>query len=535
MKQRKATDRGAVDIIEEAVHLLRSAPASLYVPYLTGMIPFCLALLWFTAEMTWSAFASEWLVEESLALALLYIWKQVWDAVFCARIHERVTGASEPWTRQRIWRMVTLQSAIQPLALLLLPLTAVLMVPFATAVAYFRNLSLYASFGSAHALRLSREQSMQWTRQNWIIQSLLSILALLLLLNYLVALMILPQLAKSFFGMDNDVTRYPMWLLTSTGFAGVGILVYVTLDPLVSAIYVLRCFYGQSIQTGADVRARLHRIAAVAMLVCCLLVIPAGPVLAQQQEPPPAAAKPDARSEQIGKSIESVLRRREFTWRMPKKEDDGKKRPGWATWIDALFARIGEFWEWFWEGIRKWFEPDNRQAQPGEKADPWAATLKYSLWILGAVFAIAAAVVLYRQRQARKLATTVAAAIPSVALDLRDESVTADKLPESSWLALAQEWIDKGDLRLALRAMHLAGLSYLNGRSLVTIQRWKSGMEYSAEISRRGRSVPELGSTFKQNLRIFEAGWYGRHEVSAESLEKFSKGLDEVRSHAGRL
>ena len=142
MKPRKATDRGAVDIIEEAVHLLRSAPAQFYVPYLTGVIPFCLGLLWFTAEMTWSAFASERLVEESLILALLYIWKQIWEAVFCAKIHERVTGASDEWTKVRVWRLVTVQAAIQPLAWFLLPLTAVLAIPFATAVAYFRNLSL---------------------------------------------------------------------------------------------------------------------------------------------------------------------------------------------------------------------------------------------------------------------------------------------------------------------------------------------------------------------------------------------------------
>jgi len=522
------TGDSAVDLVEEAVHLLRSAPLRFYSPYLVGTIPFALGLLWFTAEMTWSAFATERLVDYSFAAALLFLWKQVWEAVFCSAIHERISGASEPWTIRRIFRMVTLQAALQPWSLIALPFAAVMMVPLAWTVAFFRNLSLYAGFGSVHATRLSSEQAGRWVRSNWLVQAFLSLLGLLLLVNYFAALTMIPQLGKSIFGLENALTRYPLWMLNSTGFVAVAILVYVTLDPIFSAVYVLRCFYGQSIQSGADLRARFRGIAAKAALGLLLLLSPCIDIASAQ-----STVTIDAK--QLEQSIRTVVRRREYTWRMPKTEDPSK-RPEWANWIDKVFGRIGEFWDWLQEGLRKMFSSDDADsAKKRGTAGVWDFALQYSLWILGALFAIGAALLLYRQRNARKGATVVAAsAAAPLPVELRDEALTADKLPESSWLSLAQDWIERGDLRLALRAMHLAGLSYLNGRSLVTVQQWKCGMDYSSELSRRSRSIPEVSAAFRGNLKIFEAGWYGRHEVDRGALETFSRGLDEMRAHAER-
>jgi hypothetical protein len=533
MKKRKDPNQpSAVDLVEEAVHLLRSAPLRFFTPFLAGIVPFALGLLWFTAEMTWSAFAAEKLIDYSLAMALLFLWKQVWEAVFCAAIHARITGASEPWTRGRVVRLVVTQAAIQPWSLIALPLAYATLVPFAWTMAFFRNVSLYAGLGTADPVQTSSVQASRWMRANWILQAFVGLLGLLLIVNYFSALFTIPQLGRSIFGFDNELTRYPTWLLNSTGFAAVGILAYVTLDPIFSTVYVLRCFYGQSVRSGADLRAKFRRIAAkAAMVIVLILSVPAAAVIAQ---PRSAVAAVDA--QQLDRSIQSVVRRREYTWRMPKVEDDAAKRPQWASWIDSVFSRISEFWEWFLEGIRKMFSREDIEAkEKAGKATVWDLALQYSLWVLGAVFAVAAAVLLYRQRNARQDAVAAATATARpVDVDLRDESLTADKLPESSWLALAQEWIDKGDLRLALRAMHLAGLSYLNGRSLVTIQRWKSGMDYSMELSRRSRSIPGVGETFGRNVRVFEAGWYGRHEVSREILEAFSQGLDEMRAHAER-
>ena len=113
-----------------------------------------------------------------------------------------------------------------------------------------------------------------------------------------------------------------------------------------------------------------------------------------------------------------------------------------------------------------------------------------------------------------------------------DESLTADRLPESEWLALADEWMEKGDYRLALRAMYLGALNFLSARDLVSLRRWKSGLDYRRELARRARSKPDVPVAFTRGVAIFERGWYGRHAVDRAMAESLANGFNEMRSHA---
>src|SRR5205085_11741281 len=126
-----------------------------------------------------------------------------------------------------------------------------------------------------------------------------------------------------------------------------------------------------------------------------------------------------------------------------------------------------------------------------------------------------------------------AAEARAFSLDLTDESVQADHIPESSWLALAEEWLGKGDCRLAMRALYLAGLNYLSGRKLISLGRWKTGLEYRRELERRARqnaaADPQIGPAFLESISIFERGWYGAHPVDRLDVESLAKGLEEVR------
>ena len=522
--------RGAVQIFEEAVHLLRGAPFAFFAPFLIGTLPFGLCVLWFTAEMSWSGYAARELLGASLLTALLYLWKQAWEAVFCLRLHDRLTGAVSPLAPAAAIRMALRQAAMQPLALLVLPVAAVLAVPLPVAFAFFRNYSLYAALGERHAARLASEQASLWMKQNYLVQTFLFLLGVLLFLNYAVAALVLPSLARSFFGVDTTLTRYGMWLFSWTGAAALGVLVYVTVEPVCCAIYVLRCFYGQSLSTGADLQAKLRRALATAALLIVLVATVSPPAMYAQQTTA-------IDSKRLERSVDEVLQRREFSWRMPRQEGNDANRPAWAKWIDGVIDRAKEIIDWFVEGIRKLFENDS-QSSTGKSgaSDPYAKALQYALWALGILFAIAAALLLYRQhRNRRTITASPAPAAAASTIDLSDESVTADKLNDDSWMALAREWIDKGDLRLALRAMHLAGLSFLNSRNLITVRRWKSGLEYSSEVVRRARTVPEVAPAFRRNMRVFEAGWFGMRPVTRETLEELSRGLDEMRSHANRL
>ena len=58
MKRRaRYLDRPALELIEEAVHLLRRAPGPVLAIYYFGSLPFVLALLYFWADMSRSPLA----------------------------------------------------------------------------------------------------------------------------------------------------------------------------------------------------------------------------------------------------------------------------------------------------------------------------------------------------------------------------------------------------------------------------------------------------------------------------------------------
>src|SRR5713226_4386517 len=151
-------ERDAIDILEQAVNLLRAAPITATVAYLTGAIPFTLALLFFLADMTHSPFAFEHLGVASLGLAVLYGWKNTWQGVFAAKLYE-VLSPRDARTGS-ILKLAVIQAALQPVGL-------VLMLPFPWLVAFFRNVALFAALGVPEPVSAARRQALLWTRQNW--------------------------------------------------------------------------------------------------------------------------------------------------------------------------------------------------------------------------------------------------------------------------------------------------------------------------------------------------------------------------------
>ena len=123
-----------------------------------------------------------------------------------------------------------------------------------------------------------------------------------------------------------------------------------------------------------------------------------------------------------------------------------------------------------------------------------------------------------------------AAGAPGV--DLNDESLVASQWPEETWLALAEEWIGKQDLRMALRALYLGTLAYLGRTGLVAIHACKSNREYESELRRKSRATPEIPPLFRENLGSFERSWYGRHEVLSEDVGRFRENLDQIKLRA---
>jgi hypothetical protein len=94
--------------------------------------------------------------------------------------------------------------------------------------------------------------------------------------------------------------------------------------------------------------------------------------------------------------------------------------------------------------------------------------------------------------------------------------------------------MEKGELRLALRAFYLATLAYLAGQELITIAKYKSDREYELELRRRSHTQPHLSGAFAENRAFFESVWYGLHEVTPGIMDRFSQNQEKIRSHAQR-
>jgi hypothetical protein len=192
---------------------------------------------------------------------------------------------------------------------------------------------------------------------------------------------------------------------------------------------------------------------------------------------------------------------------------------------------VQDLWDLVWRKILDWLHPEQQMRGNGQDAPVNRKAMLAMIALI--VVLITAGLLAFFIRRTRSnviAAHAVTAAAPAV--NLADESLTADRLPESEWLALADQWMEKGDFRLALRAMYLASLNYLSAHDLVSIRRWKSGLDYRRELARRARAKPEVPQAFTRSVAIFEQGWYGRHEVDRTMAESLANGLNEMRSHA---
>ncbi len=493
----------AIEILEQAVSLLRNAPARALVAYLAGAVPFALAVLFFLNDMTRSAFAFDHLAAWSFALAVLYVWKNVWQAIFAADLYETLSpGSRRP---ANPLRLIAIQAALQPVGLIA-PL------PFPWTTAFFRNAALFAALGYDEPVRFARKQAVLWTRQNWGVLAIVSLGAVLLFANVMIVIMLVPQLGRSFLGIEGDLVRLGIRIFNFTTASAAAALTWLAIDPLLDAVYVLRCYYGESIATGEDLLAALKRAVAIIVLLFCAV--------------PAMRAQVDV--QQLDHSIDNVIHSREFAWRTPRAE--GREPQGrWAGWIRAVQNAYEAASDWVGTLFRRLFE---REQKPGVEGPGSAISQRTLELLIGAAVALVIGAALFFTLRRRTPTVTAKSVTIAAPVNIADESVTADQLPEASWLALAEELLAKGDARLALRALYLAGLNYLSGRGLVSIKRWKSGLDYLRELERRARATPDVGREFARINGIFEYGWYGVHPVDRAMVESFASGLNTMRSHA---
>lgn len=527
-----------LDLIEEAVSLLRAAPAFAHLAYLLGAVPFWIGVLYFVADASRNAYAPSHLVDWSLGVAVLYLWKKTWQSVSAASLRAVLEGIPpEPWTARRVGRTILTQAAVQSWGLVARAIGTVATIPFGWVSTFFQNVTIVGDGQkpTGEVITTAARLTRPWPLQMHSAIAMLYLFTFFVWINIVVALIGTPYLLKTLLGVESVYSRSLFAFFYNTTFLTVTVaLTSLVSDPLRKAIFVVRCFRGDALQSGSDLSAHLRRLRLksgfAACLLACLVGDATGPVRAESA-PPPAAANATELDQRIGE----VLERREYAWRSPREPEPTTERKSVVgKWLDGIGAsadkqlkslgrQVGRVFRW----IRNAFNPPQISTPSGPSID-WLGLSKAVLIFLGIVIVVGAIWLLIPVLRKKRRAQPIVAD-EVIMPDLRSEEVIADQLPEDGWVRLAREHAARGELVLAIRASWLAGLAHLGRREFIRIARFKSNRDYDRELRRRARDRDALLSAFDANLLSFERCWYGQHEATLEHLQQFEGNLERIR------
>jgi hypothetical protein len=552
---RRREGKSALELIEEATYLLRGAPSSALAAYYVGTLPFVLGFLYFWVDMARSPFAYQHLTGAALAIAALFLWMKFWQALFARNLRAIVSNSPAPELKAAdCWRLFISQTTLQTSGLFMLPLALIPALPWPWVYAFYQNVTVLADTESQTLLPVVKKAARQatlWPKQNLVLLAITCAFATFVLLNWATVCFLAPKLLKMLLGIETVFSRSPMAMLNSTFFMSILGLTYLCVDPVVKALYVLRCFYGESLRSGEDLKAELRQFSASAPAIaaCIVLLLSSSSSALAATEPAPAEpatstsseASPLSRSGTIApaildKEIQRVIEQRKYSWRGPREqilEPDSNKPGIISRFIDSVLSTIRKwvrnFFEWLGEFLRKLF------AHPGKTnfsgLGSGGVALQILLYVLIALIACAICYFLYLAlARSERLAEAIMAESVQPLPDLADENVSAEQLPEDGWTRLANELLQRGEFRLALRAFYLASLAHLAGRNLVSLAKFKSNHDYERELKRRGHSFPELLNVFGDNVSVFERIWYGLHEINAELVRQFAANVEKIKA-----
>lgn len=525
--------KGAILLIEEAVHLLRKTPLFFLSSYFLGTLPFLLGLFYFWADMSRSADARSYHAVASLGLVLLYIWMKCWQVVFVARVRTKVSRTPPlRWSLRRVLSTMANQALIHSTAFFILPLAALFFFPFGWCYAFYHNSTVLALEEPDDLRTLCKKawfQARLWPRQNHILIFIFFIFGTVVLINIASAIYILPHLFRNYLGFESIFTLSGVHVINTTFWVVTIGMAYLCMNPLIKTVYVLRCFYGAALKSGEDLKTELkglsrRRTAAfISLLIATLLAVNSLPAAATGVR----FTSPQA----LDRSIDKVMQQREFTWRMPREEtaEDEEEPKGpiasVVAWIIKYVGKgIGTLLGWIDKLIDWLIALLPTGERPAASPDTnWVSSVRSGIIVLLIGLLCALVYILWRSWMRRQASRSeIAAAAVESEPDLEDENTSADDLPPNHWLDLATRLVEKGSLRLAFRAFYLATLAALADRELITIEKFKSNHDYEMELHRRAYQKEGLLPAFSNGREIFERVWYGMYKIDRPDLDHFA-------------
>ena len=343
--------------------------------------------------------------------------------------------------------------------------------------------------------------------------------------------------------------------MNTTFLLGTFLLTQLVIGPLFTATYTLRCFYAESRTSGSDLLSRLEscrakrgeeerrervtlgRVAVIALLAATVF---GGTPLGAEEAKPEEAATPLV-EERLREEITETLEQKKYQWQLSRQlDEEAVQEKSWlAQRLEEIAASVKEvlkdLGEWIEEMMRELFR--RRMIAPGGDKTDWkwmeglSSTASIALVVGVLALLVWLSILLYRRYRGRE-ETLSADDSGGQAIDLESEEIVATQLHEDEWLKLAREQIEKGEERLAIRALYLATLAHLGERGLLKIARFKSNRDYRRELELRARSLAELRRAFEANTALYERTWYGLHRPAPGAVDEFLRNHAVIRDTA---
>lgn len=546
---------GAISLMEEAFHLVRSSWADLAWRYYLGSIPWMLGFLYFVADMSRSSLAIRDAALASLGMGLLWAWKLRWQARYCEGLWRRLEGegdARQSGSGQRRGASLAALWLMHAFRLPVLLISIVTVAPLGWVIAAWENavvLTFTVDLGgrplhslASRSLRLSH---FHWGRNHSILLIFL-VAALVTWLNIVVTFLVLPNIADSVFGIESLFSTNPEAALGNTTFLlGTFLLVQLVLGPFFHGVYVLRCFSAESRSTGADLLGRLRRfrqerkqaeanlMAPDRIAIALILVLGGLFLISGVGQTAETSLTPE--STRFQEEITKVLEQKRYQWRLPRRvlAPEIQAEHGWLVQQVKEIARgtrrmAKTVWEWIDKTILKRMNERGKRT-PKTDIDPsqWSRGVSSVISIILLLLLIALvswliAVYLRHQKGKKALAVGVTSQGGDIrTVNLASDDLLASQFAEDEWLSLAREQIARGEQRLAVRALFLATLAHLGERGMLRIERSRSNGDYRKDLRIRARTMSDLLRAFDENTLLFERVWYGMHKVGASSIETY--------------
>jgi len=480
----------------------------------------------------------------------------------------QLNAGGEPLVKSRgmLLRYLAAQMLIQATAIPVLVVAVVCLVPLAWVYAFYQNVSslgLTQDYGYRPLRNLvtdaARQSHWAWGN-NHLLMMVVAVFSLFVWMSVMMMAIYLPILAKMLLGIESVFTVNPVaTLMNSTFVFGTILVVFLCVSPLTKTLYVLRCFYGMSRTSGADLLSRLtvlrnerkrnqvgaskRRNSLGKVASFWLFVSFSGNGIAEvgqenaksdvseveiHQQAEPVSA------EEFNFAIQDTLQEKHFQWRLSREqmadEDAGGVQGFVRDLIKSTVSAVKEASQMVETMLERLFGGEQKRKDSREFSD-WGGLGKvasiFTVVVLVILLVVAVKMIVSRRRQMG--AQEVVADVVGV-IDLESEAVMATQLPEDEWMRLAREKIEKGEYRLAVRALFLASLAHLGEHGLLSVTRFKSNQDYRGELSLKARSMPKVIEAFGENVGLFEWAWYGLHDIGDDAVEQFTSNYEKITS-----